>query len=224
MLISRYFRRLVRRDPSIEFAALSGEIVPSQTVLNVGGNNKAIAIPGHYSGWSHLLLDIDARGAPDIVCDARRLDALQSEQFDAVYCSHNLEHYYPHDVRNVLRGFLHVLKIGGFAEVVVPDVGWVMRHLVRENMDIEDMLYQTAAGPITVRDVIYGWSKEIESSGRDFYAHKTGFTTKSLRATLEAAGFTHIFTPPPIHLFEIRAVAFKAQPDVRHFSSLGLSP
>src|SRR5262249_58225949 len=60
-------------------------------VLNVGGNTKAIAIPGHYARWTHHLLDIDPRGAPDILCDARRLKTLPADSYDAVYCSHNLE-------------------------------------------------------------------------------------------------------------------------------------
>ncbi len=43
-------------------------------------------------------------------------------------------------------------------------------------MDLDDILYSSAAGPITVRDVVYGWGKQIEDSGVDFYAHKTGFS------------------------------------------------
>jgi hypothetical protein len=42
-------------------------------VLNVGGNSKVIQIPSQYSGWQDFLLDIDPRGNPDIVCDARKL-------------------------------------------------------------------------------------------------------------------------------------------------------
>ena len=70
-------------------------------VLNVGGASKTIPIPPHYAGWEHLLLDIDPRGEPDIVCDARELTSLPPAQFDAVYCSHNLEHYYRYDGRRV---------------------------------------------------------------------------------------------------------------------------
>ena len=55
-------------------------------VLNVGGNSKAIPLPPQYSEFEHLLLDIDPKGSPDIVCDARNLTTLESGQFDAVYC------------------------------------------------------------------------------------------------------------------------------------------
>ena len=61
-------------------------------VLNVGGASKQIPIPAYFNGWEHLLLDVDPRGSPDIVCDARLLTTLPAGQFDAIYCSHNLEH------------------------------------------------------------------------------------------------------------------------------------
>jgi hypothetical protein len=181
-------------------------------VLNVGGGSKKIAIPPHYAGWEHVLLDIDPAVVPDIVCDARGLDALPGQQFDAVYCSHNLEHYYRHDTGNVLRGFLHVLKFDGFAEIRVPDLGAVMQKVVRSNMDINDVLYQSAAGPISVQDVIYGLGREIEQTGSDFYAHKTGYTPQSLGQTLEQAGFGAIFLFASADAFETRAVAFKSFP------------
>jgi hypothetical protein len=100
-----YFRSLIGTvRPS------SGGARPGPRVLNVGGNDKRIPIPPHYLGWDHVLLDIDANVHPDIVCDARQLTLLPAAEFDAVYCSHNFEHYYPHDGRKVLRGFLHVLR------------------------------------------------------------------------------------------------------------------
>jgi ubiquinone/menaquinone biosynthesis C-methylase UbiE len=96
-------------------------------VLNVGGNNKQIPLPPHFQGYEHILLDIDPKGSPYIVCDARKLTSLDVDQFDAVYCSHNLEHYYRYDVPRLLAGFLHVLKEGGFAQIIVPDIQEVMK-------------------------------------------------------------------------------------------------
>jgi len=130
-------------------------------------------LPQQYSGYEQLLLDIDPRGAPDIVCDARELGTLDGVQFDAVYCSHNLEHYYRHDVPKVLAGFLHILKAGGFAHIKVPDIHEVMRQTLERGLDIDDILYVSSAGPIMVLDVLYGYSLEIKRSGQDFYAHKS---------------------------------------------------
>ncbi len=39
-----------------------------------------------------------------------------------------------------------------------------------ENLDLEDVLYTSPAGPIMVLDVIYGYGVEIARSGHDFYA------------------------------------------------------
>jgi hypothetical protein len=62
-----------------------------------------------------------------------------------------------------------------------------------------------------VRDVIYGWGKQIEESGVDFYAHKTGFTPASLRAVLDRAGFAEVFVQENEAGFEVRAVAFRTR-------------
>ncbi len=180
-------------------------------VLNVGGNSKAIPLPPQYADFEHVLLDVDPKGSPDIVCDARNLATLGASQFDAVYCSHNLEHYYRHDVRAVLAGFLHVLNDGGFAQIRVPDIREVMRVTLERGLDIDDVLYQSPAGPIMVLDVLYGYSVEIERSGRDFFAHKTGFTQKSLLKALSNAGFQKTYSRAGN--LEINALAFKRVPD-----------
>jgi hypothetical protein len=189
-------------------------------VLNVGGNSKDIPLPENYRGWENVLLDIDPRGKPDVVCDARELTKLEGAAYDAVYCSHNLEHYYRHDVPKVLAGFRHVLKDAGFAHIRVPDMGEVMRQVVQKSMDIDDVLYQSPAGPITVRDVFYGYGVEIERSGNDFFAHKTGFTQKSLVRMLESCGFPMVFSMTGN--LEVMALAFKQKPDEYARSLFGL--
>lgn len=180
--------------------------------LNVGGGTKAIPVPRHYLGWQHLLLDIDPSGQPDVLSDAREMTQLASGQFDAIYCSHNLEHYFEHDVPTVLAGFLHVLKPEGFAEIRVPDLALVMRTVAEKNLDIEDALYDAPAGAIRVRDVLYGLASKIESSGVDFFAHKTGFSPASLTRALERAGFATVIALRP-RPFEIAVAAFPMTPD-----------
>jgi hypothetical protein len=191
-------------------------------ILNVGGSSKAIALPPEYQGWMHVLLDIDPRNGPDIVCDARNLKSLPAAGYDAVYCSHNLEHYYRHDVFTVLAGFRHVLTDDGFVDIRVPDMGALIRTVVERKLDIDDFLYSSPAGPVTVRDVIYGFAPEIEESGNDFFAHKTGFTEKSLVSTLKAAGFGSAYAGSGN--LEIRALAFKHKPSRYAMELLRLPP
>lgn len=180
-------------------------------VLNVGGNSKNILLPAIYAEYEHLLLDIDPRGEPDILCDARQLAELPEAQFDAIYCSHNLEHYHRHDVKKVLHGFLHVLKDSGYAHIKVPDINALMRTTIENNLDIDDVLYTSPAGPIMVVDVLYGYSVEIERSGNDFFAHKTGFTEKSLINALIDAGFSYVYSATGN--LEVCAFALKQAPD-----------
>lgn len=178
-----------------------------RAVLNVGGNSKEIAIPKRYAGWTHHLLDIDPTGRPDVLCDARELTTLEKGAYDAIYCSHNLEHFYFHDVPKVLAGFLHVLKPDGFAEIRVPDLGKLFETVVANKLDVTDTVYVSKAGPIAVLDMIYGFRRKIETSGVDFFAHKTGFTVSSLKKALGAAGFVSVLTRQVNH--EIRCIAFR---------------
>jgi len=191
-------------------------------VLNVGGYNKTIAMPPHFAGWKQVLLDIDPQSGADVVCDARDLQSRPAAQFDAVYCSHNLEHYFAHDVPKVLSGFHHVLKPDGFVELKVPDIQALMEHLVRYRMGLDDALYASPFGPVTALDVIYSFGKEIEESGNAFWAHKTGFSPNRLERAVKQAGFSSVFlTLSPEHV-EVRALAFKQAPTPAQAALLAL--
>lgn len=191
-------------------------------VLNVGGNSKEIPLPPEFESFEHLMLDIDPETKPDICCDARKMGELAIGQFDAIYCAHNLEHYYRHDVKTVLTGFLHVLKPGGFVYAVVPDLMQLMHETVTRNLDIDDVLYQSPAGPIMVLDVLYGYSVEIERRGIDFFAHKTGYSKKSLAMAMKRAGFSITYTRA--ENLEVTAIAFKGDPNPEFLSLFRLSP
>lgn len=158
-------------------------------VLNVGGGSRNL--PAQFSGWDQHLLDIDPATKPDVCCDGVELAHYAAPNtYDAVYCSHNLEHYYWHDVPTVLEGFYRVLNTGGFAEIHVPNI----KHLIQTigSLDIQDVWYRLGDGtPVTYHDVLYGWNKAMES-GNLFYAHKCGFTPLSLMNALLGAGFKDI--------------------------------
>ena len=190
-------------------------------VLNVGGGEKSIPIPTHYTGWRHYLLDIDSRRNPDIVLDARDLRTLPPATYDAVLCSHNLEHYHRHHGAKVLAGFHHVLKPDGFAEITVPNLLDVMQQVVQRGMDLDDILYQSPAGPIMVRDVIYGYRREIEQMDNEFYAHKTGFSPNSLARFVSAYGFA-FHAIACLQPLAITGYFFKSQPSPEQMTMLGI--
>ena len=192
-----------------------------KALLNVGGGNKAIPISPHFSGWRHDLLDIDPRGNPDIVRDARDLLSLPPATYDAIYCSHNLEHYHRHEGAKVVRGFHHLLRPDGFAEVHVPDLAALFQAVVERKLDIDDQLYVSPAGPILVRDVIYGYHVEIERSGQDFFGHKTGFTPKSLVRFMAENGFP-TYAVGSRNSLEISGYFFKQAPTPEQVQLLSL--
>src|SRR3954447_18560248 len=72
--------------------------------------------------WREIRLDIDAGHRPDVVGSLTNMGGIMSNSVDAVYSSHNLEHLHAHEVPISLRDFLRVLRPGGVAVIVVPDL------------------------------------------------------------------------------------------------------
>lgn len=163
-----------------------------KTVLNVGGHSKGIALPHRYAGWRVVMLDVDPASGADIIMDARHLDRLPHAEFDAVYCSHALEHFSEADGELVARGFSHLLKPDGFAEVAVPNIAGLIAAAARGSMELTDTWYLwNDTLPIRVGDVLYGSQREI-AGGNEYFAHKWGYSPKSLRALLNRCGFPSV--------------------------------
>jgi predicted SAM-dependent methyltransferase len=173
-------------------------------VLNVGGSDSR-HFPPEYDGWDKHVLDIDPEVNPDICCDAREMINM-TEKYDSVYCSHNLEHFYQRDVPIVLKGFMHVLNDGGYIHIEVPNIINLMKEMLKNSLDINDIWYRAYGKPITFHDVLYGWSKMIEK-GNEYYAHKCGFSAISLRTFIEDAGFKDVVIQDGTS--NLIAVAFK---------------
>lgn len=174
-------------------------------VLNVGGGTKAIQLPVDFDGWEHVLLDIKPGPDVDVVMDARELgnrgnhyattqynwSKVEEASYDAVYCSHNIEHYEVHDVGKVLAGMYRVLKPGGFVQIQCPNFEEVFARL-EKGADLDEVAYVSPSSPIRYRDVLFGFEKQIEESGEPFYMHKTAITPAFLMQELKAAGFDEV--------------------------------
>lgn len=179
-----------------------------KSVLNVAFSLGAL--PPHYENWSIVLANDQPAAKPDVAVNVRELTSLPAGEYDAVYCSQVLQTCYAHDVRKVIDGFKHVVKPDGFVEIRVPDVSAVMRVAVEKKLDVESELYRSKAGPVTVRDALYGYARRVHASP-DHYAHRVGFSRASLRAVLGAAGFAAAALLRP-RVLEIAVVAFPQQP------------
>jgi hypothetical protein len=164
-----------------------------KTVLNAGsGGAGASQLPPAFdpAHWSEVRLDVDPTARPDIVgsfTDMR--GAIGDGRFDALFCSHALEHLYGHDVIPALREFVRVLAPGGFALVTCPDLAAISRHILQHGD--ESIAYQSAAGPIRPIDMLYGHNQSI-ADGRPSMAHRTGFTATRLARVAIAAGFAEV--------------------------------
>lgn len=126
-------------------------------------------------------LDIDPEMKPDIVASLTAMGDIG--EFDAIFCSHCVEHLYPHDVPKALAEFVRVLKPGGYAMVIVPDL---------EGLEVSDRVLYTCLGglEVTAFDLFYGHRRLIE--GHPFMAHHSGFTAKLLDGAMRDAGFSPV--------------------------------
>lgn len=128
------------------------------------------------SGYACIRLDIDPATNPDIVGNMVDLSQLSAELYQVVFCSHSLEHLYPHEVGRALAEFHRVLKPGGRVIVLVPDL--------QDVPATDDKLPGT---DICGLHLYYGDASEIEA--HPYMAHHCGFVESTLKAAMEAAGF-----------------------------------
>lgn len=139
--------------------------------------------------WVELRMDINPAVKPHIIADMINLAPLPDNAVDAVWSSHNLEHVYAYQLPAVLSEFYRVLKPEGVALLTMPDLQTVAGYVARGNL--EEPLYQTANGPISAQDIMFGWGKML-AEGNHFMAHRNGFTAQSLGKKLRDVGFSAI--------------------------------
>jgi predicted SAM-dependent methyltransferase len=146
-----------------------------RSVLHVGCGRHPL--PDWLGDCHETRLDIDPDVQPDIV--ASLTDMGEIGPFDVVYTTHTLEHVYPHEVPVALAEIRRVLKPGGFAIIIVPDLEGVQA--------TEEVVYDSLAGPVSGLDMIYGMGRLIQ--GNRHMAHHCGFVRETLKRVIDAAGF-----------------------------------
>ena len=123
------------------------------------------------SAWTEVRIDIDPRTAPDLVGTISDMHGIVEDgSFDAIWCSHCIEHLHDHDVLQALREFRRILSDDGFAILSCPNLDAVAKLVVSE--DIELVAYLSPSGPVRLLDMIFGHSPSIEA-GRVDMAHRT---------------------------------------------------
>lgn len=146
--------------------------------------------------WREIRLDIDPGVHPDILASMTDLSAVDRGSMDALWSSHNLEHLNGYEVPKALKEFVRVLKPDGFALFNLPDLSAIARHILSGNLN--QPLYQSAAGLITPHDMLFGHQQSLQKGLRHM-AHRTGFTGTTLGEALLAAGFAEVRVAPGRH-------------------------
>ena len=186
----------------------------AKTILHVGPGHRSngAKLPAAFQGsdWKELRLDIDPANEPDIVGSMLDMVAVQDGSVDAIYSAHNIEHVYAHEVPLVLKEFLRVLKPEGFLIVTCPDLQSVCQLVAEDKLG--DAAYQSAAGPITPLDILYGHGAAL-AAGHHYMAHKCGFTLTTLTQALQAAGFQAIGGKRRSRALDLWVVATKGKLD-----------
>ena len=124
-------------------------------------------------------MDIDPATKPDVVASMTNMGDIGS--FDTVYCSHALEHLYPHEVPIALAEFWRVLKPGGTLVVMVPDLEGV-----------EPTERALPGMGLSGLHLFYGDAARIKDA--PYMAHHCGFVAETLGDALTATGFVEVET------------------------------
>ncbi len=129
--------------------------------------------------------DMDPAVSPDIISNMMDMGAKDGHigPFDFVYCSHALEHLYPHQPKDALVEFWHALAPGGICMVIVPDLEGIT--------PTSDPIYYDGAGdPVSGHDLYYGHFASIKKN--PLMAHHCGFTADKLEKAMLEAGFSPV--------------------------------
>lgn len=176
-------------------------------LLHAGCGSKVNKLPFKYGAFKEVRLDANPQVQPDILASIVAMPMVESESYEAAFCSHTLEHLYCHEVAMALAEFLRVLKPGGELHLQVPDLQSIGGRLALDQAD--HAVYQSPVGSICPLDMIYGHRGAV-GSGNLFMAHRTGFTAGVLSKALEAAGFVKVSVTRD-HGFELFATANKPE-------------
>ena len=161
-------------------------------VLNAGcgpANPDRLHRAFRNGAWQEVRMDVDPRVAPDIIGSLEDLGQIADNSFDAVYCSHSLEHLHPHDVVSAIRGIARILRPDGFSLITTPDLEPIAVLIAQGRA--EDVAYLSPVGPITALDMLYGHAASI-AAGNHFMAHRTGFTEDRIARLLLEARFDEV--------------------------------
>jgi SAM-dependent methyltransferase len=177
------------------------------TLVNAGAGPRGRGqVSPVFDTWRVVRVDVEPAVKPDILGSITDLAEIPDDCADAVWASHCLEHLFQHEVPKALSAFRRVLNDRGFLCLFVPDLASLGRMLAEDALT--EVIYDSAAGPVTPHDMLYGFAPAIEH-GQIHMAHRCGFTPSVLQQRLTEAGFEEFVLGHRRHATELTAVASK---------------
>lgn len=146
------------------------QAIPASDIIKKG--KKLIADIGcgthspYFKEGFPIRMDIREEVKPNIICDIRQIPEPDCK-YDIVYSSNTLEHFSHRGVLKVLMEWLRILKVKGELRLIVPNIAWAARNILRNRID-----------DFTIWVL---WGQQAYS--KDF--HGCGFTEQTLRKLLE---------------------------------------
>jgi SAM-dependent methyltransferase len=178
-------------------------------LVNLGsGPRRLTRLPAMFAEWREFRVDVDPGADPDLVADITDLSAIKSGTVDAVWSAHCIEHLYLHQVRKALEEAHRILADDGFLCLIVPDLQSIASYLVNDRL--LDTVYQSAAGPVTAHDMMFGFGHDL-ARGHTHMAHNCGFTAGVMLQKLKEVRFAEIVLRRRSN-HELAAVACKRAP------------
>jgi SAM-dependent methyltransferase len=187
----------------------------TRLLVNAGcGPRGGGRLPALFNTWRQLRVDVDPAVRPDVIADITDLSAIPSGSADAIWSAHCLEHLYVHQVGRALGEFHRVLKSDGFACIIVPDLQTIASYIASDQL--EKVLYESPAGPITAHDVMFGLGAAV-ARGNLSMAHRCGFTPSAMLRHLRESSFAEIVLRrrPSLELAAIALKKASGRPDER---------
>ena len=158
----------------------------TKTLLHVGCGPRGRPIPEMFDGYTELRMDIDAAVEPDVVGSITAMD-MPDGSVDGVYASHILEHVEQWQVHEALCEVRRVLRPGGVALIVTPDLERIAQEII-DHPGLVEAITQESPFKAAPLDMLFGDQSAV-FVGREYQRHRTAFTQLTMAGHLEAAGF-----------------------------------
>ncbi len=161
-----------------------------KTILNVGFGGSKIPeqlYTEDLTEFREISLDIDKMHNPDILADIYNISHIPDKFVDVAYSSHMIEHIHYFKVPTVIKELLRVVKDNGFVRLITPNMKTVAIRLASGK--ILDTVYDSAGGPISAMDILYGSRYHTHRHNSDFMVHKCGFTKEVFEDLAEKHNF-----------------------------------